>query len=48
MQLNLLPDGDDCWQINLNKKGITIFPSVYRKHRCKSHFSIVMGDLEWY
>jgi hypothetical protein len=48
IQLNLLIDGEDTWAFKINKKGkINIYPSVWRKVGCKSHFFIRKSKVDW-
>ncbi len=48
IQLNLLVDGEDTWSFKVNKKGkINIYPSVWRKVGCKSHFFIRKSKVVW-
>lgn len=45
--LNLLTDTRPNWKFYINKRGITISPSVRRKAKCKSHFYIINGKVRW-
>lgn len=46
--LNLLKDTRPNWDFDLNNKGrISIFPSIWRKVGCRSHFLIREGKIVW-
>jgi hypothetical protein len=46
--LNLLPDADPCWTWSgLSARKISIYPSVWRRVGCKSHFFIRDGKVIW-
>ncbi|WP_183980643.1 DUF6527 family protein [Runella defluvii] len=48
IQLNLLRESRPQWSIKLNKsKSITVYPSVWRKVGCKSHFWIQESKIKW-
>lgn len=48
IQLNLLNDASPLWQYNFNNKGhIDVYPSVWRKTGCKSHFFIRDSNIDW-
>jgi len=48
VQLNLLPDGRHVWKLYFHEGAISIYPSVDRKHRCKSHFNLTKGNVAWW
>lgn len=49
IHLNLLPEASPCWRIYYeNEKLISIFPSIVRQKRCKSHFTINRGRINWW
>lgn len=46
IQLNLLSEGSPCWQVKQHwDSTITLYPSVFRKVGCRSHFWIRNGLL---
>lgn len=46
--LNLLNDASPLWNYNFAKNGnINVYPSVWRKIGCKSHFFIRNGKIDW-
>lgn len=46
--LNLLPDASPKWSYIIDKKGlIDIYPSIWRKIGCKSHFFVRKSDVNW-
>lgn len=48
IQLNLLKDAIPCWRFQISKtKKVTIFPSIWRKKDCKSHFFIRKSKIDW-
>lgn len=47
IQLNLLYDVYPNWSYSINRKKITVRPSIWRKHGCKSHFFLKNGKILW-
>lgn len=47
IQLNLLNDVSPSWSYSIKRKKITIWPSIWRKHGCKSHFFLKNGKIRW-
>lgn len=48
IQLNLLPDAFPQWSMSLDKKNrISLYPSIWRKTGCKSHFLVKRGKIFW-
>ena len=46
--LNLLKDASPRWRFEINGDDIiNIYPSVWRKFGCKSHFFVTKGDIKW-
>jgi len=45
--LNLDPRTDKAWRIYQSKKGLTLFPSVWRDTGCQSHFILWNDILYW-
>jgi hypothetical protein len=46
--LNLLKDASPRWSYELNDKGtIDIYPSVWKKVGCKSHFFVKDSNIKW-
>lgn len=46
--LNLLPDAKPRWRYEVSKnKRVTIFPSIWRKKGCGSHFFIRNSNVIW-
>jgi len=48
IELNLLPEGRPCWQTRMHwDSSISLYPSIWRKAGCKSHFWIEQGLVKW-
>ena len=48
LQMNLLPDERPCWQATCHPDGTaSLFPSVWRKKDCGSHFWFRRGRVVW-
>ncbi|MGR5364337.1 DUF6527 family protein [Vibrio mediterranei] len=48
LELMLLPTVRPHWRLTLDKKGYpTLYPSVWRKSRCGSHFWLRNGFVHW-
>lgn len=48
LQMNLLPDERPCWRMTQHDDGTaTLYPSVWRKKDCSSHFWFRRGRVEW-
>lgn len=45
--INLDPRTSKAWRIYLNKKGLTLFPSVWRDTGCESHFVLWNSVFYW-
>lgn len=48
LHMNLLPDERPCWQMVRHLDGtVTLYPSVWRKLDCGSHFWLRNGRIQW-
>jgi Family of unknown function (DUF6527) len=48
LHMNLLPDERPCWQVKQHNDGTaTLYPSVWRKKDCGSHFWFRKGQVFW-
>ncbi len=48
IQLNLLPKARPCWKLKRGSHGEpSLYPSVWRKVGCKSHFFLEEGEIKW-
>jgi len=48
IMLNLLKDASPRWRYEISGEGvINIYPSVWRKFECKSHFFVIKSDIKW-
>lgn len=48
LQMNLLPDERPCWRLTQHPDGTaSLFPSVWRKKDCGSHFWFRQGQVIW-
>ena len=48
LHMNLLPDERPCWRVTQNIDGTaTLYPSVWRKKDCGSHFWLRNGHVQW-
>ena len=48
LHMNLLPDERPCWKLTEHPNGTaSLFPSVWRKKDCGSHFWFRCGRIEW-
>lgn len=48
IQLNLLPEARPCWSHRLASWGeVSLYPSVWRKGGCRSHFIMRKGRIRW-
>lgn len=48
LQMNLIPDERPCWQATRHADGTTtLYPSVWRKKHCASHFWFREGRVIW-
>lgn len=45
--INLDPRTDKAWRIYKSKKGLTLFPSVWRDTGCQSHFVLWNDVISW-
>ena len=45
--LNLLKDASPRWEFKVRNGAISLYPSIWRKVRCKSHFHITKGRVRW-
>lgn len=46
--LNLLPDASPKWSFYISEQGkIDIYPSIWRKVGCKSHFFVRESNIDW-
>ena len=48
IHLNLLPDERPCWRVTEHDDGTaTLYPSIWRKKDCRSHFWFRKGRIIW-
>lgn len=48
LHMNLLPDERPCWELTLHTNGVaSLYPSVWRKTDCQSHFWFKQGKVYW-
>ena len=48
LHMNLLPDERPCWRLTQHADGsATLFPSIWRKKNCGSHFWFRRGQVFW-
>lgn len=48
LEMNLLPDERPMWRYNVNAKGYpSLYPSVWRRVGCRSHFFLREGQIMW-
>jgi hypothetical protein len=48
LYMNLIPDERPCWRATRHPDGsVTLFPSVWRKKECGSHFWFRRGRVTW-
>lgn len=47
IDLNLLEQATPCWKFTIRWHKISIYPSVWRRVGCRSHFHIRRGNVEW-
>lgn len=48
LYMNLNGQSKPCWEITICADGtVTLYPSVWRKIGCKSHFYLRNGRIEW-
>lgn len=48
LHMNLLHDERPCWTLTLHQDGTaSLFPSVWRKKDCGSHFWLKRGIVQW-
>jgi hypothetical protein len=45
--INLDPRTDKAWRIYKSKKGVTLFPSVWRDTGCRCHFVLWNDEISW-
>ena len=46
--LNLLRDASPSWSHSINEnQQIEVYPSVWRKNGCRSHFFVTNGEIKW-
>lgn len=45
--INLDPRTDKAWRVYKSKRGLTLFPSVWRDTGCKSHFVLWNDVISW-
>jgi Family of unknown function (DUF6527) len=49
LHMNLLPDEHPCWRLTRHKDGTaSLYPSVWRKVDCQSHFWFRHGRVHWF
>ena len=48
LHMNLLADERPCWRVTRHEDGTaTLYPSVWRKKDCQSHFWFRRGRIQW-
>ena len=48
LYMNLIPDERPCWKVTKHTNGTaTLYPSVWRKKECGSHFWFREGRVHW-
>jgi hypothetical protein len=48
IELNLLKKARPCWTVQEHPDGlVSLRPSVWRRQRCRSHFVLRGGQIEW-
>lgn len=47
IRLNILKEANPRWKFSIRWRQITIYPSIWRKVGCKSHFHIRKGKVQW-
>lgn len=48
LELMLLPQVQPHWSLTIDSKGLpTLYPSIWRKDKCRSHFWIKHGKVYW-
>lgn len=47
ISLSLIPRDRPSWRATVGKNGITLYPSIWRKKGCLSHFFIRGGQVLW-
>lgn len=48
LTINLDPQAGRAWTLFRNKRGLTLFPSVWREGGCRSHFILWHDTLLWF
>jgi hypothetical protein len=49
LHMNLLTDEHPCWHLTQHKDGTaSLYPSVWRKVDCQSHFWFRRGRIDWF
>lgn len=47
IMLNLMKDSKPCWEVFFNKERFSVYPSIWRKNNCKTHFWLREGKIFW-
>jgi len=47
IMLNLMTDAKPCWKVIVSDKIPSVFPSIWRTTKCKSHFWLRKGKVVW-
>lgn len=47
IMLNLIQDCKPSWEIHFDKKRFSIYPSIWRTKKCRSHFWLKNGKVVW-
>lgn len=47
IMLNLMADSRPCWDVVFKKETFSIYPSIWRKKNCCSHFWLKKGKIIW-
>lgn len=46
--VNLIPEVKPSWQYSIDSKGrLTLYPSIYRRQGCESHFFLTDSKIKW-
>jgi hypothetical protein len=47
LQMNLIREYHPSWKYKIEKKAISLYPSIHRQVGCKSHFFLTKGKIVW-
>lgn len=49
VQLNLLKEASPSWRVKIHEDGdVSVYPSISRHIKCKSHFNITKNSVRWW